>query len=163
MILKLYFIFVMIFSGYATSFFRSDNGVIFLFLLTLFIIIKYNVIFTSTLIKIIIIWTVYCFTLMIFFNDFFPGFYLRHLTYILITYTFVKLLKENFFYLFETYIYYFAIISLFFLVGNWCIFKVYTLLSRYLMLVSFQAVSSVIIQRIFSCILCILMRLIIKI
>ena len=96
------------------SYYREPIGYIVMFIITLLMYVQFNVKISSTLKKVVLIWSLYAFGLMIAYRTILEFFYLRNLIYILITYLFVNIYGKSFFVLFEKYVYYLALISLIF-------------------------------------------------
>lgn len=109
-----YFLLVVLFSGYANSFIRSEIGVIVFFTVSLLVLLLNKLILRKEFITLVTIWTVYCLITMILYNEIFLGFYVRHLGYFTSGYILYKVYREYFFYKYENTVYYLAIISLFF-------------------------------------------------
>ncbi|MFY0698224.1 hypothetical protein A8B79_10350 [Balneola sp. EhC07] len=109
-----YFLTILFFSGYATSFYRSTKGLAFILVLSVTVFLLNRIKIRKDFFVLIILWTLYCSFTMLVYDDLFFGFYLRHLSYFLAGYVLLCLFKENFTRKYETALYYLAIISLFF-------------------------------------------------
>lgn len=112
---SLYFILILIFSGYATSFYRSDIGIIFYIFLTISVYAINKIKITKRFRMVLIIWSLYCFGMMAFSGVLFPGFYLRHVLYFSSGYLLISIYGNSFFRKFEQMVYIFSLISLFFM------------------------------------------------
>ena len=103
---NLYFFIVLIFSGLATSFSRSNEGIIMLFFLSLLYIVYYNI---SLLNKRFVIlcagWVIYSIITAFRNSEFLPFFTFRYLVYFLVAFTLIKLYNKKLFFLFEKSIY----------------------------------------------------------
>ena len=110
----IYFTFIVLFSGFATAFYRSQEGIISLFFFTILMMLIYRIKIDIKLVKVIVIWLVYVALTTIrnrYFADFFA---FRHIVFFLTAYTIIHLYKGKLFIMFEKWIYVLAIISLFF-------------------------------------------------
>lgn len=111
-----YFFIVLIFSGLATSFSRSNEGIIMIFLLSLLYIAYYNIsLLNKKFIMLCAGWVMYSIITAFRNSEFLPFFTFRYLVYFLVAFTLIKLYNKKLFFLFEKSIYYLAIVSLFFL------------------------------------------------
>lgn len=112
----LYFLIVLIFSGLATSFSRSGEGIIFLFLLSVFYLLGYNIsLYNKRFYTIIVIWLGYCLVTGLIHSVFLPFFIFRYITYFTVAYTLFSLYnKFHFFFLFEKSVFILSVISLLF-------------------------------------------------
>lgn len=110
----IYFFLVFVSSGLATSYYRNPEGVIALFIITLLVMIGYGIKPNKSLYVVIGIWLLYSLVAYLSYRVFTPYFIFRHIAYMTIAYTMIKLYKEELFIKFERYIFYFAAISLVF-------------------------------------------------
>lgn len=109
-----YFLFVLIFSGLATSFYRSQEGIIVLFLISVLIILYYQIAISKQFQKAIIVWLSYSILVTVVNWSFHDFFIFRHICYITVAFTLIMLFKDDIFEKYEKTIYGFAIISLIF-------------------------------------------------
>lgn len=110
----LYFLFVLLFSGLARPFYRSQTGIIVLFFVSLFILIIYKIGFSKRFVHVLIVWMLYGFITTIIYREFHPFFLFRHFTYFIVSYTLIRLFKRDFYVTYEKTIVVLACISLFF-------------------------------------------------
>jgi hypothetical protein len=113
-VLRYYLLSLILFSGIGIPFFRDALSNIILLILSVMLIVSSTVYYNSKLKNVIAIWTIYCLILMIYYSEFFEGFYLRHILYIVSSFIIVTQFKTLFFIYYERYIYYLSIISLVF-------------------------------------------------
>ena len=111
---NIYFLLILVFSGYGISFYRSDKAIVVYFLLTVLLYFLNGVKLTKKFKVILLIWSLYAFGNMIYYKVVSPGFYLRHMLYFMSGYLLISIYKNDFFYKYERYMVSFAIISLFF-------------------------------------------------
>jgi hypothetical protein len=111
----IYFVIVLLFSGLAFGFSRSDGGIITLFSTTIFWGLAYRVNYSKPVLwESIGIFILYSIITALRNGEFLPFFTFRYITAILIAYTLFSLYSYKFFYLFEKTIFILALISLFF-------------------------------------------------
>ena len=114
LIKNIYFIFILISSGLATEFYRSQTGIIFTFLVTVGIWIYYKIPFSKKYAVVVSVWVLYSIATFFLYQVFTPFFIFRHATYITVAYVLVMLYKEDLFFKYEKYVTTLALISLFF-------------------------------------------------
>ncbi|NQV01492.1 MAG: O-antigen ligase family protein [Bacteroidia bacterium] len=114
MLENIYLIFVIVFSGLGTQFYRSNEGIIFLFIVTLLIAIKNNLKISRQFYQILGIWLAYNIALTIVYREVHPMFAILIPIKLFAAYVLVNRFKETLFEKFEKIIYVFTIISLFF-------------------------------------------------
>lgn len=111
---SIYFLLILVFSGYGVSFFRSDNGILVYLALTITGFLINRIRITKYLRNVIIVWSIYAFAIMLVYNVFTPGFYLRHLLYFMSGYLLISIYRFEFFFKYERYIVILSIVSVFF-------------------------------------------------
>jgi hypothetical protein len=111
---NIYFIYILVFSGYATSFYRSDKGIAISIIFTIVVYLINKTPIKKELSLIFFVWTIYCLFLMFLYNSFFWGFYARHLLYFFAGYFLMITYERCFFIKYERAIVKLSIISLFF-------------------------------------------------
>lgn len=116
-----YFLIILIFSGRATVFYQSQEGIIFIFLLSVAMWIYFKKPIGKSYGMVVGVWLVYCAIVFFRNGEFTPFFYFRYLTYITVTYLLVNLFREQLFFKFERAVYVLAFISLFFY--TWQVFS----------------------------------------
>lgn len=109
-----YFLYLIIISGNAIQFFRSDVGVVVLFIITVFIMFFKRISVNKTLLKILFVWFVYYGISTVAIGSFHPLFMIIIPTYILSSYIVIALLGNRIILYYEKFIYYLSCISLFF-------------------------------------------------
>jgi len=114
MIENLFLIYIMLFSGSATLFYRSPEGLISLLTITLLLFFKNKHKFNKSFYKIIIVWIIYIILLYFKFKEFHPYFAIIIPTKFLAGYFLLTHFKKDFFIKFEKIIYVLSAISLFF-------------------------------------------------
>ena len=110
----IYFLYLIIISGNAIQFFRSDVGVVVLFIITVFIMFFKRISVNKTLLKILFVWFVYYGISTVAIGSFHPLFMIIIPTYILSSYIVIALLGNRIILYYEKFIYYLSCISLFF-------------------------------------------------
>ena len=100
-----YLLFVIIFSGMGTAFYRSHEGLITLFFVTIFIMFYFKIPIKRKIIIAVVIWLVYSVFLLVDREAFTPFFIFRHLVYLLSSYAILLIFKEELFWKFENYIF----------------------------------------------------------
>jgi hypothetical protein len=111
---NLYFIFVLLFSGLATSFYRSQEGIITLFIVTVIVMIIFNLKITRQYIYVLLGWLLYSILVTIVNQSFHDFFIARHFVFFTVAYTIYQVYKDYFFERFERHITFFAAVSLVF-------------------------------------------------
>jgi hypothetical protein len=124
---NIYFLFILISSGLATEFYRSQIGIIFTFLLTIAMWAYFKIPITRKYGVAIVVWALYSIATFFQHQVFTPFFIFRYATYITVAYVMVMLYKERLFIRFEKYLTTLALISLFFFV--WQVLSKDTLLA----------------------------------
>lgn len=109
-----YFIIVVIFSGSATSFFRSHLGLIFLFILGAFVFGKTLLRPTRSLVICLLVWLIYFAINTVIIGSFHPFFMATYIIYIYIAWWLGRYYGDNVFHLYSEIIYYLCLIGLFF-------------------------------------------------
>lgn|GEM_PF-1941996 len=111
---NVYFLIILIFSGRATVFYQSQEGIIFIFLLTVILWFYFHKPIGKSYGIVVGVWLIYCAMVFLRNGEFTPFFYFRYLTYITVAYLLVNLFREHLFLKFEKTVYVLAFISLFF-------------------------------------------------
>jgi len=111
---KIFLLFVVVFSGLGTQFYRSQTGIFILFLLTLLLVIKNNMTISKQFYRIMAIWAVYTIALTITYRAIHPYFAILMPIKIFAAYFLINYFKESLFERIEKIIYVFCLISLFF-------------------------------------------------
>ncbi len=114
MLENIYLIFVIIFSGLGTQFYRSNEGVIILFIITLLLVIKNNIKISKNFYRIMAIWLAYNVVLTITYREIHPIFAILIPIKLFAAYFLINKFKETLFEKFEKIIFVLTIISLFF-------------------------------------------------
>lgn len=127
LIKNIYFIFILISSGLATEFYRSQIGIIITFLVTIAMWVYYKIPISEKFVIVLSVWLLYSIATFFHHQVFTPFFVFRYATYITVAYTMVMLYKEQLFIKFEKYLTTLALISLFFFV--WQVLSKDTLLT----------------------------------
>jgi len=109
-----YFYLVLLFSGMSITLFRSNEGLIVLFILGLFIFGNKLMKPSKKLIIALSIWMGYFFINTLIIKSFHPFFMVTYIVYIIIAWWLISYYKEKIFIKYENTIYYLTIISLFF-------------------------------------------------
>lgn len=109
-----YFILVVLFSGMATSFFRSMEGLIVLFALGGIVFYKHSLVTSRKLIIALLVWTLFFIVSTITIKSFHPYFYGIYFAKIVIAFWLVTYYKNEIFEKYEKIIYKLVLISLFF-------------------------------------------------
>lgn len=90
--LKYFYIFIIIlFSGAGNYFFRSNEGLISLFILSILVFVVYNLSLTKTFLKIVLVWTLYSLTFFVIYHQVNYLLYLRILLYLFISFVVLRL------------------------------------------------------------------------
>lgn len=124
---NIYFLYILISSGLATEFYRSQIGIIITFLITVAIWVYFKIPISRKYGVAILVWALYSIATFFQHQVFTPFFIFRYATYITVAYVMVMLYKERLFIRFEKYLTTLALISLFFFV--WQVLSKDTLLA----------------------------------
>ena len=109
-----FLIILVLFSGLALPFYKSLEGMVFIFVLSLIMMLIFRIGFAITLRKAILVWIIFCVIVLIANRIFTPLFIFRHLVFIITSFVTIVLFKETLFRRIENIVYYFALISLLF-------------------------------------------------
>lgn len=109
-----YFLYILLYTGFANSFFRGQAGMITLGLISLLVMWYFRIRLTRRFFAVIGIWLAYCAAVYATHQVFTPFFYIRHVMYILAAFVILNLYRDQLFEYYERYVTAFAAISLVF-------------------------------------------------
>ncbi len=136
---NIFFIIILVYSGYGVIIFRNPISYIGIFLLSSFVFYHNKIRFNKIILKFMFIWSFYNLLLLILYKEFHFGFYIRHINYFFTSFIIFNIWEDRLFIKYEKVMFFFAGISLFFFV--WQIIS-FSSLNRLMDLINLNEVGS---------------------